>query len=454
VLIALGFGLTILVHKCGHFIMARRAGVKVEKFAIGIGPKLFTLYKDKAGTEYIIALLPIGGYVKMKGQEDLPVAVRDSIDKDSYQAKSPGRRLSIIVAGVIMNVILAYILLTAAYMIGVPFEHNRVGTIREGSPAQKAGLKPGDTIISLNGQSINKGEDLFSLLTLSSTNEKHELTYVRNNTTNKTFISLEKGTDLSKDVSNTQAGFARWNPPVITDLKKDGPLFQKGFRNGMIMRSFSLQESSLKVHSISGFKRLVLLNPGARAALVCENKEGKPVSNTVTIKSNTLPDKGVYHEPEIRLVSETSPAARAGLLNGDLILSLNGKPVTSWEDVIFFFYRRNSAEPVRVTVLRNKKEISMEVKPEYDFQYEAYLIGIRSAENSPLYPEKELCEVSGMPEEVVIKNISSASGQYIYTVNINGKEKQYEAARDKISPRVTGFLFNYQTDKNIVRLNL
>jgi regulator of sigma E protease len=84
----LGFVITIVVHELGHFLMARRAGVKVEVFSIGFGPRLLP-WRDKHGTEWILAPLPLGGYVKMKGQEDLPPA-SPGARPDSFLAKALG----------------------------------------------------------------------------------------------------------------------------------------------------------------------------------------------------------------------------------------------------------------------------------------------------------------------------------------------------------------------------
>ena len=102
-LIVFGFGLTIFIHELGHFIAARAVGVKVRTFCIGMGPRVIRLYRDKHGTDYIIALLPLGGYVEMVGQKDMPGLKRDKdgkalelgpYEEGHYLSKKPLRKVS------------------------------------------------------------------------------------------------------------------------------------------------------------------------------------------------------------------------------------------------------------------------------------------------------------------------------------------------------------------------
>ena len=100
----LAFSLLIIVHELGHFVMAKVNGIKVEEFAIGMGPKIFSVQGKE--TKYSIGILPIGGYVKMLGEEE------EVEDNKSFSSKSPLRRISVILAGSIMNFLLALVLFT------------------------------------------------------------------------------------------------------------------------------------------------------------------------------------------------------------------------------------------------------------------------------------------------------------------------------------------------------
>lgn len=204
-LVILGFGFVILIHELGHFLAARWAGIRVHAFAIGFGPAICSYRKglgfrlgssepelarkygekqvaslDDAGavigedieteprlpgtispTEYRLNWLPLGGYVKMLGQDDMdPRGASRRVSNDSFMAKSVPQRMVVISAGVIMNVILAAILFVVVFMVGLKQEAPVVGFVAQGSPAEAAsstepgvapGLRPGDRILSING---------------------------------------------------------------------------------------------------------------------------------------------------------------------------------------------------------------------------------------------------------------------------------------------------------------
>ncbi|MHC6179611.1 RIP metalloprotease RseP [Clostridium sp. JNZ X4-2] len=146
----IAFGVLIIIHELGHFIMAKINGVKVEEFSIGMGPRLFGI---KGGeTEYLIKLLPIGGYVKMLGDEG------KSDDPKAFNNKSSIRKLSVVIAGPIMNFILGVVLFSIiasarGYMSPI------VNSTLPNQPAAVAGIKAGDRITRVNNSKISTWED-------------------------------------------------------------------------------------------------------------------------------------------------------------------------------------------------------------------------------------------------------------------------------------------------------
>src|ERR1700689_1552271 len=155
----------ILVHEWGHFITARKCGVKVEQFAIGFGPKLFGWVHN--GTEFCLCAVPLGGFVKMAGDE----REKCSGGSDEYFAKSPGQRALIILMGPVVNLILAYVCFWFVFMIGfVDMDLSTkniapvIGKVQDGSPAQKAGIKLGDKIIAIDGHTIEHWQQLQDLV--------------------------------------------------------------------------------------------------------------------------------------------------------------------------------------------------------------------------------------------------------------------------------------------------
>lgn len=150
-------GILILVHEWGHFIVARLNGVFVEEFSIGFGFKLFA--KKWGSTLYKVCLLPLGGYVKMKGENPDEQDENKPPESDSFAAKSVPRRLSIVLAGPFMNIVFCFLLIPAALIVGIhePIMEDGpaiVGQVIPGGPAESAGIIKGDSLVAVQGQTV------------------------------------------------------------------------------------------------------------------------------------------------------------------------------------------------------------------------------------------------------------------------------------------------------------
>jgi regulator of sigma E protease len=162
----------IFFHEFGHFLAARFFGVQVDVFSIGFGKKLYS--KMIGDTEWSISAIPLGGYVKMKGQDDSdPTNI--SYDDDSYNTKKPWQRIIILLAGPFANFILAFLLYLAIANIGIPKALPIVGSIGDDTPALHAGLKKGDTILAINLTPVEYWEDIGVLINSSDTISMHVL---------------------------------------------------------------------------------------------------------------------------------------------------------------------------------------------------------------------------------------------------------------------------------------
>lgn len=144
------FLLVILIHEFGHFIVAKMNGVSVLEFSIGMGPKLFQ--KESNGTLYSLRLLPVGGYCQLEGEDE------ENDSPNSLNNQSPFVRLKVILAGAIMNFILAFILLIL--LMSVSRVSTEVSGVLEDSPAYSSGIQTGDKIVSINGKNVSDGEEL------------------------------------------------------------------------------------------------------------------------------------------------------------------------------------------------------------------------------------------------------------------------------------------------------
>lgn len=144
----------ILVHEAGHFVAARRLGVRVDRFSIGFGPTVVAW--RRGATEYRVSILPLGGYVKMAGESsgDQTGAAWE------YGSRPVWQRAGIVLAGPLVNYLTGLLLFIAVFWSGAPTLTPRVGEVLEGYPAAQAGLRPGDEIVALNGQPIGTWEQL------------------------------------------------------------------------------------------------------------------------------------------------------------------------------------------------------------------------------------------------------------------------------------------------------
>ncbi len=161
--VVLGIGIVIFVHEAGHFLAARWCGVRVDVFSLGFGPKLFGW--RRGATLYQVAAVPLGGYVKMAGEEFL--GGDKQLPPDDLRAKSVGQRFLIYSGGVIMNVVFALVIFPIIFTIGVPFDRPLVGYVEPGSPAWLAGVQPGSEIVTVNGNKVIQGIDLVIEVALS-----------------------------------------------------------------------------------------------------------------------------------------------------------------------------------------------------------------------------------------------------------------------------------------------
>jgi regulator of sigma E protease len=152
----IALGALIFIHELGHFIFAKTFGVGVEKFSLGFGPKI---YGKKIGeTEYLLSALPLGGYVKMVGEGD-DVELTEEERERSFSDKAPLKRIAIVAAGPVFNLLFAYVIFIVIYLAGVPAVTSKVGEVVPGKPAARAGILAGDQITAVNGKAIARWED-------------------------------------------------------------------------------------------------------------------------------------------------------------------------------------------------------------------------------------------------------------------------------------------------------
>ena len=185
-------GVLIFFHELGHFLVARLFGVGVEKFSLGFGPRIFG--KKIGITDYRISAIPLGGYVKMVGEEpDAPIDPKDM--PISFTHKHVFKRILIVAAGPFFNFLLAAVIFFLIFQIyGIAVLKPSIGSVLDGKPAQKAGLMKGDMIVAIDGTPVEQFEEMANLIALS---------------------------DGKKIVVTVRRGESEFNVPIVPELKID-----------------------------------------------------------------------------------------------------------------------------------------------------------------------------------------------------------------------------------------
>jgi len=237
----LGLGLVVFFHELGHFIMARLAGVEVEEFSLGWGPKLagFKL----GSTTYRISAFPIGGFCRMKGEDSYRKAMELGLDEfpkeqGSYFAASPMKRIMIALAGPFMNVAFALLVFTAVFAIGYSMQSwgNRIVLASEFTgesyPADLAGMQSGDAIVAINGNSVSSFAEIQEAFALSA-GRPMELGIDRNGA----LIDLRVVPSMDMESGAGKVGVYAWIDTRIDGLSQTGPARLAGLLPGDVLLS-------------------------------------------------------------------------------------------------------------------------------------------------------------------------------------------------------------------------
>ncbi len=170
ILVIIGICFLIFIHELGHFLVAKKIGVRVHAFSLGFGPAI--IRKQIGETEYKISLIPLGGYVKLAGEQK---GEETKGEEWEFMSKKPWQRAAVLIAGVAFNTMLAFVAFVIAFRIGVPFITAEVGQINPGGPAWEADIRPGDKIVKVNDILNPDFEDLFISIALNNSSEGVDL---------------------------------------------------------------------------------------------------------------------------------------------------------------------------------------------------------------------------------------------------------------------------------------
>lgn len=236
-LIALGF--LIFVHELGHFILAKRQGIKVDVFSFGFGPRLIGFKKGE--TDYRLSLLPLGGYVKMFGHEP---GDEGADDPRSFNMKTIWQRFKVVIFGPLMNVILAFCLMPIVFMIGRPQpayldQQPIIEQVRATSPAAEAGLKKGDKIVAVNGHAVTTWESVLNRALLAKPGSEMKLGVERNGNARDMDVRVGSLPEMQGGYVGIEPMLFVGNEAVVDGVTPGGPADKAGLKAGDVVLSYN-----------------------------------------------------------------------------------------------------------------------------------------------------------------------------------------------------------------------
>jgi regulator of sigma E protease len=404
-------GILVFVHELGHYLVAIWCGVRVEVFSLGFGKKILT-YK-KGETTYCVSLVPLGGYVKMFGEQGSENVITEEDKKVSFSHKNPWQRIAIVLAGPMMNFIFAVAVFAVISQVGEQTRAPIVAAVADQSTAAKAGLKPGDKILEANSQPVrsydefqkilnkNKGSNVQATV-LGTDGAERKLSLPVISTENPNIFSLESKLGQVEGLEplalNTTVG-----------VLPDSLAYKLGFRTGDEVLAVNGEKIRLwtDLESRLSASQKDLTFEVERPSLDLDENEA-PKSKTkmaITVAQTELQkfkSAGAFglEQPQTYLgsVVKGSPAAMADIMPYDKIISINGKPVRKWLDILETIKGYDGKEALNILIQRDGTEILKKVTPIVTEQTTAfgatdkrYTLGIITLLN---YAEPEMVSVA------------------------------------------------------------
>ncbi len=386
ILVIVGIGLLIFVHELGHFLMAKKIGVRVLAFSLGFGPAIFK--KQWGETEYRLSLFPLGGYVKLAGEGHEEEKTGSQWE---FSAKSVGQRACVLVAGVALNAVLAFIAFIVAFQIGVPFITSEIGQVAPGWPAWESGIQRGDKIVEVNGDKDPDFEDLFTIVALSDPATGVNLGVERDAKTFNVKVTPKY---------DAEHGIQRIGIMPATSLEIDKIFaFENNYSPardaGIQVKDTIVAVNGKRISTEDEFREAEGMSFGKEMALTVL-RDNKEIELKVTPYRSTRWMFGLSCATAILDgVKNNSLASKAGFQKGDEIVEVNAKPVTGFSDIRKLILDAEE-ETIVFTVKKNEAVTLISVLLGDEKEKESFLDGL-----TPFYGLKVDSLVKGYPAEKV-----------------------------------------------------
>lgn len=387
-------GLLVFVHELGHFLVALACGVRVEVFSLGFGKKILSW--KKGHTTYCISLIPLGGFVKMFGEQGSENVITDEDRKVAFSHKTPWQRIAIVLAGPLMNFFFAVAVFATIAQVGEQTRAAKITGVVADSPAVKFGFKAGDQILKVENEPVKSYEDFqkqlnqnktrtISIDVQNSSGEARKISATVSAIDNPNIFSLEKQVGQIEGLESLSV-----NATVAVAL--DSPAYKAGLRTGDEVTSFNGVKTTSLAELETAFQKAIadsnatvseypisvlrpfLQDDPKKATKVKYQipqeipEEGAKIQLTISkadlVKSQNLKNFG-FEKTELYLgqVVKGSPADMAELQPYDRIVSINAKPITKWEDIASTVKAFDGREALTFVVSRDGTELIKKITP-------------------------------------------------------------------------------------------
>jgi len=384
-------GILIFVHEFGHFIVAKAMNIKVLKFSLGFGPAI--LSKTIGETEYRIASIPLGGYVKMLGEnpdEELP---KGELERSFYY-QSPFRRLLIAVAGPLMNLIFPFLIYYIVYAMPSTEISNRIGMVMEGRPAEAAGMKNYDRIVEVDGKSTRYWRDLLREIS-SRPGRTVQMKIEREGKIIPLTVNIAAEREVSRYGFSQIVGRIGVSPympaSVIYITSEDSEAYRAGLRSFDQVK----QVDGVELDSFYKFESLLKEKAGKEVRIEALRGDNKQIVEAV-IRAGEPANLGIEQaELYIYKVEPGTPADKAGIKVGDRLVSINGEKLIYFAELESYFAKEPDREH-EFGIKRGDELINVKLKleklvkkDEYKQEYNYFVFG---AQNNSHFTDGEIVQ--------------------------------------------------------------
>lgn len=415
--IIIGIGFLIFIHEFGHFLMAKKNKVKVEIFSLGFGP---ALWKKKWGdTEYKIASIPLGGYVKMAGENITEERTGAAYE---FQSKTAWQRFQIFVAGALMNLIFTVPLFVVAYLMGVLHPVPVVGVP---SPADKeAGIMSSDRILSVDGVKIANLQQYITEIISKPSGAKIKVKVERN--------GEEKECIVEKKDSSQHRTIPKIS--VIADIEKNSVANGSGLQR----RDKIIFCNDVKIANPFDLDEAIKSNPVKPVKLIIDRNGSQKIITITPTKCYKLPEDKNLLEPIIGSVDESYPAF-GKLKEGDSLSKIDGEMIRSWQDIQDNIQK--SEKEIEIEFLRGNEKSITKITPIKDKDGKHRIgIGFRNTKILANVLEGSLYYQAGLCSGDEIVSINEKSGEEYISNIFKQQSKQdvkIEVKRNKEKVEIT-----------------